>query len=343
MTTPHDSEPRELPRDAWLSEALRHAPDADAAPPAALREAILRQARAAAAAGAQTKTKAAPRLRPSGAWQRLSNAWSWLSGPRVAAGFASLMVAAVIGLMWWDRPIDEALRPPEPTPAPAAISAAPPATPSPAAPASDMAPRTSQPTTAKATPAPSPAPRTEARAETPRAANAEARRENAAKAAAAPPPAATADAAVPRSRDSGAAAAATGALAARSFATTDAPASWRALLLALRDDPQPWRWQLNGGPERSPSPAFKAWLQRLDRAVAGRWRSAPEGAAADSATTELRLLRDGALQATLRLTADGRLQVDAPDGPPLIAQLPMASAAALQRGPEDGGPSTAPR
>ena len=33
-------------RDAWLSEALRHAPDADVAPPAALSEMILRAAQA---------------------------------------------------------------------------------------------------------------------------------------------------------------------------------------------------------------------------------------------------------------------------------------------------------
>src|SRR5439155_1014344 len=32
-------------RDAWLREALRHAPDADVRPPPALRDAILRQAR----------------------------------------------------------------------------------------------------------------------------------------------------------------------------------------------------------------------------------------------------------------------------------------------------------
>ena len=45
----HDAE-----RDAWLREALRHAPDASAAPPAALREAIL-------AAGARGHGSAAPR------------------------------------------------------------------------------------------------------------------------------------------------------------------------------------------------------------------------------------------------------------------------------------------
>ena len=38
-------------RDAWLREALRHAPDADAAPPRDLSETILAQARAAARVG----------------------------------------------------------------------------------------------------------------------------------------------------------------------------------------------------------------------------------------------------------------------------------------------------
>ncbi|HKX42188.1 MAG TPA: hypothetical protein VJO99_13590, partial [Burkholderiaceae bacterium] len=126
MTAPRDSnaDPREdLPRDAWLREALRHAPDADAAPPAALRDAILRQARAAA-------TIAAPRnasSSPTGWRRRLAEVWSWLTGPRVAAGFASLMVATVVGLMWWDRPIDEGLRRPVEPHAPVTTATRPPA------------------------------------------------------------------------------------------------------------------------------------------------------------------------------------------------------------------------
>ena len=35
-------------RDAWLREALRHAPDSDALPPSGVSEAILLKARAAA-------------------------------------------------------------------------------------------------------------------------------------------------------------------------------------------------------------------------------------------------------------------------------------------------------
>ena len=48
---PRDGPPpaEDAERDAWLREALRHAPDAAAGPPAALRESILTQARAATA------------------------------------------------------------------------------------------------------------------------------------------------------------------------------------------------------------------------------------------------------------------------------------------------------
>jgi len=84
-------------RDAWLRAALRHAPDAELGAPPALSAAILRQAGARATAG------------PGSAWQRLVDAWSWLARPPVAAGFASVMVATVVGLMWWDRPLEEAL------------------------------------------------------------------------------------------------------------------------------------------------------------------------------------------------------------------------------------------
>jgi hypothetical protein len=90
-------------RDAWLREALRHAPDASAAPPPALREAILAQARAvaAAAAGAGRATASSrPRQRS------FADFWAWLARPPVASGFAGLMAATLVGLMWWDQPMD---------------------------------------------------------------------------------------------------------------------------------------------------------------------------------------------------------------------------------------------
>ncbi len=96
-------------RDAWLREALRHAPDANAAPPSGVSEAILLKARAAA----RTVAPAA-RRGPGGAQANpLLAIWDWLARPPVAAGFASVMAATLVGLMWWDRPMDEGMpRPP---------------------------------------------------------------------------------------------------------------------------------------------------------------------------------------------------------------------------------------
>jgi hypothetical protein len=119
-------------RDAWLREALRHAPDSGAAPPSAISVAILAEARAAAARPMATSPagRAATRAMPTHPWLAF---WSWLARPPVAAGFASVMAATLVGLMWWDRPMDETLaRPPVaasarsdavPAAAPAAIGA----------------------------------------------------------------------------------------------------------------------------------------------------------------------------------------------------------------------------
>ena len=74
-------------RDAWLHEALRHAPDADTAPPPRVNDAILRLGRAAVAVRAAPSAQTTPSW-----WDRLGAAWGWLARPSVAAGFASLMV-----------------------------------------------------------------------------------------------------------------------------------------------------------------------------------------------------------------------------------------------------------
>jgi hypothetical protein len=356
-TAPRDDDARELPRDAWLREALRHAPDADAAPPAALREAILREARAATA-----RPGSAPRPAASLAgWRlRLANLWSWLAGPRVAAGFASVMVATVVGLMWWGRPIDDTLHPaaPSPAPTPSTGSAATP-TPTPApspSPATATAQPEAQAMRSSKQPAPpaaaAPPPRRQPQAERQEAdasrdTRAEAQRDIAAKAA--PPP--STDAALSRERSRQAlpdgAAPEAGQLGARALAASEAPraapASWSLLLRALRDEPQQWRWQRDGSTDQPANAALQAWMQQLDRAAAARWtaRTEPEPAAA-SPVAELHLLRDGAWHATLRFYADGRLQVEPAGAPPFIAQLPAADAAALQRGP-DGAAAAAPR
>jgi hypothetical protein len=135
-------------RDAWLAQALRHAPDASADAPRALSDTILREARAAAVQSAVAAPP--PRRVTVSPMQWLASVWDWLARPPIAAGFASVMVATLVGVMWWDKPLDETLpRTPEvvsSTPqaqaeaAPPAVVAAAPAAPEvqagPAAPAS---------------------------------------------------------------------------------------------------------------------------------------------------------------------------------------------------------------
>jgi hypothetical protein len=95
-------------RDAWLREALRHAPDSGATPPSVLNDAILAQARAAAARPTTTRSNKREEARRQSTNPLLA-LWDWLARPPVAAGFASVMAATLVGLMWWDRPMDEAM------------------------------------------------------------------------------------------------------------------------------------------------------------------------------------------------------------------------------------------
>jgi len=92
--------------DAWLREALRHAPDAEALPPSGVSDAILAQARAAARTAAPISL---PARREAARPSAFAAFWAWLARPPVAAGFASVMAATLVGLMWWDRPLDETL------------------------------------------------------------------------------------------------------------------------------------------------------------------------------------------------------------------------------------------
>jgi hypothetical protein len=112
-------------RDAWLSQALRHAPDVAAAPPNALREAILAEARSAVRPLGRSSMAATQATLAD----RLAAFWAWLARPPVAAGFAGVMAATLVGLMWWDRPMDESLTPP-PVRIAKPDAAAPPAAPS---------------------------------------------------------------------------------------------------------------------------------------------------------------------------------------------------------------------
>ena len=49
------------------------------------------------------------RPRPHGVIGAVAAFWMWLARPPVAAAFASVMAATLVGVMWWDRPLDETL------------------------------------------------------------------------------------------------------------------------------------------------------------------------------------------------------------------------------------------
>lgn len=123
------SRPEDIERDAWLAHALRHAPDAGSAPPAALRDAILREAAAKARPASAALSPGAPAS--ASASGPLKRFWDWLARPPVAAGFASVMAATLAGLIWWNEPMDDAMpRAPSREAAPAAAPAAAPPAPS---------------------------------------------------------------------------------------------------------------------------------------------------------------------------------------------------------------------
>jgi hypothetical protein len=103
--------PSAAQHDAYLQAALRHAPDLDQRPPAPLSESIRRAAHEAATA---RKRRGPPGL--------LDRAASWLDAlvrqPSLATGLAGVMVATVVGLMWWDESPPPAVREDPPPAAP---------------------------------------------------------------------------------------------------------------------------------------------------------------------------------------------------------------------------------
>ena len=262
-----------IEHDAWLREALRHAPDAQIEPPASLSEAILREARA------KVRDAPARTTRPT-SW------WRWLTRPQVAVGFASLMVAVLVGLMWREGPPEE--------PAPMAL----PSAPVPAAPV--------------ATPPPAPEVRAEAKTAPALKPKAAAPRQRVAPEAAppAPTPAPPALAAAPapqaqrraatlaQERADNVPSAMAGALAdARSASPIE------SLRRTIASEPQRWTWQRDGGEVQPWNDAIAAWMAQLDAATAAGWQAA---AAPDRAPlAELRLLRDGQLLHTWRIDSDG--------------------------------------
>lgn len=310
MTAPQDP----VPHDPWLREALRHAPDAEAGPPARLDDHILQMGRAAVAPRPAPAPPRAPTL-----GERLLAAWDWLARPPVAAGFASVLVASVVGVMWWGRPLQDA-PPPADTPAtmarapdaarPEPPAAAPaPATPPPPAraPLAEPARPATRPDVAQRKAAPEPAP---AAAPAPIEKSAEKPTERAAESAAAKveaaPPLrglteqremAAADAAAP------AAPAALGALRARAASGTIETPGLSNLRFEIPRRRQDWTWQRNDGPARPVDDAMTDWLALADRTSRPHWN--PGSAAGEGAVATLRFTRDGSVRAILRVGPKG--------------------------------------
>ncbi len=306
MTTPPGPDDRADPeRDAWLREALRHAPDAQAAPPASVSDAILREARAAARGPAAAT--------PAVALGRWAQAWAWLARPPVAAGFASVMVALLVGLIWWDEPIDPGARPAptardasapreEPPSSPAATESrnaarapAPPprAAAAPKPPPTPTAPRAEESAAPEALPSaplpPAPAPQTDS--------SASARDD-----AGAPPAALSRRASAVDAQEQRATSAKTAADTAQELVSR--PAAWTTIQASIVGEPARWHWQRNGLAQPM-TPALQRWLAQFDAATRDRWRRTAEAAPAPAGRV-LRLYRDGApvAAATLRFDAE---------------------------------------
>ena len=351
--TPHD----DPERDAWLTQALRHAPDADAAPPTELSDTILRAARNA------VKTPQAAAPSPTNPLLRL---WAWLVRPPVAAGFATVMVATLVGVMWWDKPLDETL--PQAAAPAATVSAergaAPPA-------AASTAPAAPEPAQAKAEErVENEAPRAAARSAPPRPAEpaqparkrvadppaAVAAVESPKRSADAAAPLAVAPSAFPAPAPAAAPAPATenaakssGAVArdarveqradrerepAKSAAPTAALSPLRQEATPVIDEPDRWSWQRGAGP-RPMTPALQRWIAQLDRAA--RWRPAAGAPPTATAGNVLQLWRDGALHTTIQL-GDDTVWITPVGGAPLMAPLAPAVAASLKTALADAAP-----
>ncbi len=327
--------------DAWLREALRHAPDAQLGPPPSLSEMILREARAKA------HRDPAPRAQPARVFAGAAALWTWLARPRVAAGLASVMLATMVGLTWRDGPVEPS---PQLAQAPAAPAAAPVPTivaetktlPAPlshdSAAAKPAAPKAAAPSRrpARETAAPAPVP---------------------APAPAAPPAPAVAVVPVPEpalelqrrrdapsvaraSADNAPAGAAAGALRAapalKSSLAESAPGpTLAALRRALASEPQRWTWQRGDAGARAIDERVEAWLAQLDAATAAHWQRVlpAQTPAMERAAplAELRLLRDGQLlhvwrleSGSVRWTAAG-IEHAAPLDPAALQALDQAA------------------
>jgi outer membrane biosynthesis protein TonB len=303
------------PRDAWLQHALRHAPDADAVPPPALREAILQKARGVVA--------------PSGGLRaRFAALAAWLARPPVAAALASVMFAVVIGGLWrgaFEEERADALPQPASQDARGTANVAAPPARQPTPSAADAVAQKARPSQAQPQP-----PRAQPQ---PPQAQPQPRRRDAAEAPAAPaaPAAPKAERTVPAQveearREAAAPAAAKSALGATGPARD--PLAPIAAVLEARGPALHWTWRSRS---RAHDLATRAWFDAARSATAGRWQRAsdaePEGA-------PLQLLDGTRVQAEFRLNDQRLLLLHPTLG---VWQAPLAEAdAARLRALADG-------
>jgi hypothetical protein len=344
---------RDEPRDPHLREALRHAPDTHVQAPAALGDFILKEARAKARDPGATAAHAAP--------GRARRVWDWLARPAVATGFAGVMAATLVGLMWWDQPMDEAQpRSPVPAAAPAIEPPAPqPPVDPPAEAARELRAETAKPegprkkadatrssapgATTRQASAPVQSPPAEAEAKGAAAdlareaaggapaTSAEARRPAppvaqapmAAQAPAAAAPALSADMAEAPSRRAAAKAQLNESRLQREAEAYTRIASVRAAIAA---EPARWTWQRGTRPAQPVTDAVSAWLSQLDTAAGNRWQIDQARSAAPG--RGLVLLRDGQVQHQLHLTERGVTWQRGPT--PWQIELPADTLATLQ-------------
>jgi hypothetical protein len=332
-------------RDAHLRAALRHAPDAQLQPPPALSALILKEAQAKA-----RDASPAPARAPRHPWLSV---WDWLARPAVATGFAGMMVATLVGLMWWDQPMDEAMpRPPAPaaSPAPAPVPAATQASAAPAtevartAPQPPPAPQRKSAPVAKPAAAAAPAPEAAAREETAAPIVREARETAPPVALSAPPPAPTPAAAADtatggapameraksfdESKRQRSVASARGEISPATLGQeTEARFKLAQLRAVIAADPARWSWQRDGTTRQGINDAMLGWLARLDAIAGDRWQ--PADANLLRAGRDIRLLRDGQMQHTLRLMESG-VAWQLPQGRWQLVTLPPASMGVLE-------------
>ena len=366
--------PAQDERDAWLSLALRHAPDANADAPPALSETILREARSAVARPATkvtaiaTATAATPVRSRGDRSNGLVSAWDWLARPPMAAGFGAVVAATLVGILWWGRPLDETLpHPPlsgaaaphaRTETAPRVLADALPgereaAAVPPAAPSADKSHSLPQ-RAAKTVPAPKTRPPVAAE-RAPREPGDSAAPPAAAPSTAAAPAMAQAAQQAPEPADlrrelraSGASVAdatarrsnqSSSAAAAAAPAAAAKTAPLAELLTALAQQPERWSWQRGSAEPQAMNPALQRWLVQLDRSTASHWGAA-FGPAPNQASGTLRLLLDGVPRATLGFEAGGvRAEISIAGGAAsALARVPLSVTDRLKKALDEAAP-----